>query len=184
MSTSPELPSPPQEAHEVTRVAIVGSMGVGKSTVATLVARRLSVPVVDSDSWIEEAVGTNARAFALREGVASLHRLEQRMLKDTIAGPGSFVLTPAASIVDDPECRDLLASMSLVVWLDPDPHLAHRRAIGGIHRRSITLDEYLTLHDRRRRWFAKVADLRLTGDEEPDELAEAVVARLTGRHRV
>lgn len=159
----------------VDRIAIIGSMGSGKSTVARLVGDRLSLPVIDSDSWIESRIGTSGAIIAAEMGVVELHRLEVDMLRHTIESPASFVVTPAASVVDDSVSRQLLAALPLVAWLDLDAEIGYERAVRGSHRRSLTSAEYRSLHAQRRPHFAAVAHVRLSAERSPFVLADEVV---------
>lgn len=162
------------------RIAIIGSMGSGKSTIARIVGDRLALPVIDSDTWIESRVGTSGALIAAHNGIAALHRLEADMLRHTVQSLGPYVVTPAASVVDDPVSRNLLAGLPLVVWLDVDADVGYERAVEGSHRRSLTRSDYRVLHERRQPHFAEVADLRLPADRSPDDLAAEVVRAASG----
>ena len=163
-----------------TRIAIIGSMGSGKSTVAALVADRLGVELVDSDVWIETTYGTTGAVVAARDGVEELHRIEAQLLVDTIASTEAAVIAPAASVVDAPEARQALTSLPVVAWLDVEPIVGFERARRGSHRRSLSLEEYERLDERRRVRFAEVATLRLAAERSPSELADEILDACRG----
>ncbi len=181
-ATNPDA-APKAICRSVDHIAIIGSMGSGKSTVARLVGDRLALPVIDSDSWIESRMGTSGAVIAAQKGVAELHRLEADMLRHTIESHASFVVAPAASVVDDSVSRDRLAAVQLVVWLDLDAEVGYERAVRGSHRRSLTRTEYRRLHDRRRPHLAAVANLRLSAEQPSTVLADEVVRAAAGSAR-
>ena len=82
------------------RIAVIGTMGAGKSTVGGIVAARLGLPLIDSDRWIEAKVGMTSGEYAARHGVEALHDMEATALESALDTPGGLVVTPAASVVD------------------------------------------------------------------------------------
>jgi shikimate kinase len=157
-------------------VCIVGLMGVGKSTVAHLVADRLERPVKDSDLWIETHCRESGREIAERDGVAALHAIEATMLEEALAAEDPAIITPGASVVDDQRSRRLLDESAFVVWLDLDPIIAFERSQSGSHRRSVTMGDFRHMDRRRRGAFAAVADLRLDARRPPEELADEITS--------
>lgn len=164
-------------------IVLVGSMGVGKTTVGSLVAQRLDRPLRDSDTDFHTS-HRNARELAVRQGVAALHRLEADLLLDALASPSPLVIAAAASVVDDPRCVDALRA-PFVVWLWAPPELLVPRLDSGDHRRDLGLDPaaaLTALAERRDAGYRAVADTRLdVSGRRPDELARAVLDVLPDR---
>src|SRR5215204_2035260 len=100
-------------------IVLVGLMGSGKTTVGAGLAAALGVPHRDSDAEIERDTGLTGRQHAARDGIDALHALEARHLIEALTQPGTTVISPAASILDDPASRSALRDpRHLVVWLD------------------------------------------------------------------
>lgn len=96
-------------------VWIVGMMGVGKSTVAELLARRLGRPWVDTDTLVETKTGrTVAEIFAV-EGEASFRRLEREAI-DSVAG-SPVVAALGGGAIAEPGIAARLAASGVVVAL-------------------------------------------------------------------
>lgn len=180
MSDRPH-PHSASPAPHTDRIAIIGSMGAGKTTVARLVAARLDLELFDSDAWIERETGASGSDYAEVHGVAGLHALERAMLERTLVSTERFVVTPAASVVDDPESRQLLQTLPLVVWIDVDPDVSFARAGSGTHRRRVSVADYRRLHSQRERRFRSIADVRLDGERSPEALADTVVRKALSR---
>lgn len=166
-------------------VVLVGSMGVGKTTVGSLVARHLDRPLRDSDTDFRTS-HRNARELAAGQGVDALHRLEADLLLDALASPTPLVIAAAASVVDDPRCLDALrARASFVVWLWAPPELLVPRLDSGDHRRDLGPDPaaaLAALADRRDAGYRAVADARVeVAGRSPEELAATVLDLLADR---
>lgn len=166
-------------------VVIVGLMGSGKTSVATRVAEALGRPLHDSDEDLQEWYGRNAAEHVEKYGAGVLHTREARQLREALAQALAQdpppVVAAAASVVEDPACRETLAD-ALVVWLDAPPPVLADRMRDGAHRPHFEadLEKMLTgQRERRAGWFAEVADLVIDVDRVgPDEAAAMVLAAL------
>jgi shikimate kinase len=157
------------------RVAVVGMMGSGKSTLARVLGSRLDLPVIDSDDQIVARHGVKGREYAELHGVDALHALEHDVLVDALDRPGGFVVTPAASTVEDSALRLRLREEAFVVWLDlPIPILVERMGSGD-HRRAMPEEELRRVLDRRGPLYAEMADLVITEPELPEALGDTVM---------
>lgn len=153
-------------------------MGVGKTTVADRLGRRLGLAVRDSDRDIVTLTGRSGRDIAAAEGVDDLHRLEAAVLLGALAGPDPTVVAAAGWVIEDPWCREALARRARVVVLElPLDELAARAAAGD-HRRPIDPEEMAAIGRRRRPLYDSVAELWLPAAEDPDGLVAEVVTRL------
>ena len=63
-------------------LVLVGLPGSGKSTVGRQLARRLSLPFVDSDHAIEQRLGCSIREYFEREGEDRFRDIESEVLDD------------------------------------------------------------------------------------------------------
>lgn len=121
-------------ARPIRHLALVGLMGVGKTTVGRLLAGSLHWPFADSDAAIEGREGASVREIQRRRGAPALHALEAAVLLEALREPGPSVICAAASTIEDERCRQALAQPDvLAVWLsatletmvaryDRDPH--------------------------------------------------------------
>jgi shikimate kinase len=174
-SAVPARPPRPGGRHLV----LVGSMGVGKSTVGRLLAERLGRPLRDSDADLAAAQHRSGRTVAAERGVDELHRWEADHLLDALGRPEPSVIAAAASTIDDDRCLRALQDAD-VVWLRASPGtLAHRIARQS-HRRDLGDDPAATLaHLERSRAsrYAQVAHLTLDVDDiTPEQTVDAVLS--------
>lgn len=107
-------------------VALVGMMGVGKSTVGRKLAESLGAAFVDSDEEIERAAGLSIPEIFERHGEAEFRRGERRVIERLLNGP-PIVLATGGGAYMDPETRALLKEKATTVWLRADLDLIWKR---------------------------------------------------------
>jgi shikimate kinase len=107
-------------------VSLIGLPGSGKSTVGRQLARRLQLPFIDSDHWIENRLGCSIREYFEREGEASFRDVEAQAIDELTQGaPG--ILSTGGGTVLRPENRTNLRNCSKVVYLKSSPEELFRR---------------------------------------------------------
>lgn len=156
-------------------LTILGMPGSGKSTLAERLAERSGLAHRDGDVALVARRGATAATVAADEGVDALHGLERSIAVDLLAADEPTIVTPAASVLDDPETTDLVRRRSwLVAVLDADPDLLAARGSAADHRRPMTVDELRASWAARRPAAIAVADVVLDAALPLDELVRRV----------
>lgn len=159
---------------------LVGLMGVGKSTVGAVLARRLQRQLVDSDLRIEALTGRTVKQILDADGVAEMRHCEAAALFDALADDEPRVIAAAAGVVLDAENRERLnAADAEVVWLTADPEVLAPRTAARGHRPFLDADAVGTLRrmqDEREPLYREVADRIVPVDGlTPDEIADRIL---------
>ncbi|HEX6657274.1 MAG TPA: shikimate kinase [Ilumatobacter sp.] len=162
-------------------LVLVGLMGVGKTTVGEVLARRLGRELVDSDLRIEALTGRTVKQILDGDGVAAMRRAEAAALFDGLADVEARVIAAAAGVVLDRDNRDRLnASDAEVVWLTADPAVLAPRTATRAHRPWLDDDAVGTLRhmqDEREPLYREVADRIVAVDGlTPDEIADRILS--------
>lgn len=111
-------PDEPIPVHRRT-IALVGLMGVGKSTVGRRLARRLGLPFSDGDVEIEAAAAMTVSDIFARLGESEFRAGEALVLKRLLHGP-RMVLATGGGAVLNPETRETLKARAVTVWMRAD----------------------------------------------------------------
>lgn len=161
-------------------LVFVGLMGVGKTTVARVVADRLGRRVFDSDAIIESRNGRTVREIFAEEGEASFRALETEVLVEALASSEPLVIAAAGGVVlSEANRQTLKASGAKVVWLCADPSTLVERASGGGHRPLLDGDAAGTLQrmfNEREALYREVADaIVLVDNRSVSDVVEAVL---------
>lgn len=108
----------PIPVHERT-IALVGLMGVGKSTVGRRLARRLGLPFADGDIEIEAAAGMTVSDIFSRLGEAEFRAGEARVMKRLLEAPRMVLATGGGAILNG-KTREALKARAVTVWMRAD----------------------------------------------------------------
>lgn len=100
-------------------IALVGLMGVGKSTVGRRLATRLCLPFADGDHEIESAAGMTVSEIFTSRGEGEFRSGESRVMKRLLEGP-PIVLATGGGAMMNAETRHLMKKHAVVVWMRAD----------------------------------------------------------------
>jgi shikimate kinase len=168
------------------RIVLVGLMGSGKSTVGTLLAKRLGWPMLDSDEQLRAATGLTAREFGEAHGTPALHDAEAAALLAALALPGPAVIGAAASVIENPAARAALRGPRVaVVWLRGSPAVLAARFGGQPHRPIYGPDAATVAREQaqvRDPLFASIEPIAIDVDRlSPAEIVEAALDAIRER---
>lgn len=107
-------------------IALIGLPGSGKSTVGRQLARRLQLPFVDADQWVERQLGCSIREYFEREGEAGSRDFEQQALAEIAAGGPAVIATGGGAVLREAN-RDCLRRHTRVFYLFATPEEVYRR---------------------------------------------------------
>jgi shikimate kinase len=158
-------------------VILVGPMGVGKTTVGELLARRLGTVCRDTDQDIVVSAGRPISEIFLDEGEPHFRALERDAVRTALA-EHTGVLALGGGAVLAAETRALLAGAP-VVFLDMDVAEAVKRVGLDAPRPLLMLNprkQWRELMDERRPLYTEVARAVVsTENRTPDEVADEIL---------
>lgn len=100
-------------------IALIGLSGVGKSTIARLLAEQLDWRWADIDALVVEMAGRSIAEIFVTEGESRFRKYEATALRGVLQLMTTpCVIATGGGIVLRAENRQLLRERSLVVWLD------------------------------------------------------------------
>lgn len=107
-------------------IALVGLMGVGKSSVGRRLANALSLPFRDADAEVEAAAGRSISEIFGALGEAAFRDGERRVIARLLEGPPHVLATGGGAFIS-PETRGLIKARAISIWLKADLDILARR---------------------------------------------------------
>jgi shikimate kinase len=160
---------------------LVGLMGAGKTSIGRLLAERLGLPFVDSDTEIERAGGATIDEIFALEGEATFRSGERRVIARLLSGPPAVIATGGGAYLD-PATRATLQERAISVWLKANLDTLVKRTSRRGGRPLLNQGDprkiLATLIDERYPVYGE-ADLTVeTGEESPEIVVKRVLAAL------
>ncbi len=159
-------------------LALVGMMGVGKSTVGREVARRLGRVFVDLDTAIEKTADATIPEIFETEGEAAFRSQERAALVEACASSEMSVIACGGGVVIQPANRETLRDGAIVIWLRAEASVIAQRVVATSRDRPLLTSgsSIVTaldgLMDARREAYSAAADHVI----ETDTLTATAVA--------
>lgn len=107
-------------------IALVGLMGVGKSSVGRRLAGALGLPFHDADAEVEAAAGRSISEIFGDLGEPAFREGERRVIARLLDQPPHVLATGGGAFMS-PETRQLIKSKAVSVWLKADLDVLARR---------------------------------------------------------
>ena len=107
-------------------IALVGLMGVGKSSVGRRLASALGLPFRDADAEVEAAAGRSISDIFAELGEPAFREGERRVIARLLDQPPHVLATGGGAFVN-PDTRALIKSKAISVWLKADLDVLARR---------------------------------------------------------
>jgi shikimate kinase len=189
--TAPPDPAPESSSgrHSLSlpkTVALVGLMGVGKTTIGRRLAEHFHLPFVDADEEIERAAGQSIPDIFAQHGEAYFRDGEQRVIARLLDGPVKILATGGGAMTHE-KTRLNLKARAITIWLRTDLKVLARRVANRPHR-PLLKDrdpmDVLKEHVAKRYPFYEQADIVVdTGDHSHARALDAVLQALAGHLR-
>ena len=100
-------------------IALVGLMGVGKSSVGRRLAKTLDMPFHDADEEIELAAQRTVSEIFADLGETQFREGEHRVIARLLAGPPHVLATGGGAFLNE-KTRTLMKDQATTIWLKAD----------------------------------------------------------------
>jgi shikimate kinase len=164
-------------ARQFHNIALVGFMGVGKSTVGHALASLLRFDFVDTDRVIEQRAGRRVTDIFAQQGEAHFRELEAALTQELEERRG-VVISTGGGLVTNPANVESLRRHAFIVCLWASPQVILKRVQHQTHRPLLQAPDPLTriqeLLTARRPAYQKSDHLLLVDCRSPVETARLV----------
>lgn len=163
-------------------IAIIGLMGVGKSTIGVKLAEKLGYYFVDSDSEIEDREKRAINEIFAKDGERYFREVEKKIIKDIVSRDEEMVFSLGGGAFIDEEIRKILKEKALTIWLFADiDEILHR--IGNKSNRPLLNhgDKRRVLEELAQKRYAIYGEANLkfdTSNENHDSLINKIIKKI------
>ena len=160
-------------------IVLIGYRGTGKSTVAEILGRRLSMRVVGMEDEIIRRAGKNIPEIVDESGWDHFRDMESKIAADLGAEDG-LIIDAGGGVIVRPQNIDSLKKNGIVFWLVADKRTIVERIRDDIQRPSLSgsksfVDEIAEILAERTPKYKAAADHTIdTVRSTPDEAAQTI----------
>ena len=156
-------------------IVLIGLSGCGKSTVGRRLARRLRLPLLDTDVMIEERTGRTIPDIFSREGEAGFRNMETACVKEAAEKEGVVISTGGGVILRE-ENMAALSKNGLVVFIDRHPsHILRSTTLGDRPLVQNDRDRLFRLYADRLALYRRHADVTVPNHGGPRTLKKRLL---------
>jgi shikimate kinase len=173
MSADPQV-----QGSTLPTIALIGPMGAGKTEVGRRLAKRLGVPLIDTDQLIVEKDGRSVSEIFSEESEAGFRAKEVDAVAEAAAVPGA-VIAAGGGVVLDRRNVDALRSSGEVVYLRASAAVAAARLGSGEGRPLLEGtelgDRIAQLIEDREHLYRQAAHHEVDADRSSDDVVDSLV---------
>lgn len=98
-------------------IAIIGLMGVGKTTIGAKLAERLKLYFVDCDQEIEDSERRTIKEIFSQDGEKYFRNVEKNIIQEVVQRDENVVLSLGGGAFMSEETRKVLKEKAVTIWL-------------------------------------------------------------------
>ena len=158
-------------------IFLCGFMGCGKTTVGEILAKKLGLPLIDTDAYIVEQEGKSIPDIFAQDGEPYFRKKEAEAIRTLCTQKA--VISCGGGAMLNPDSADYARKNGAVVLLDESFDTCYERIQGDTNRPIVqrsTREELHQLFDKRSGTYRAHASHVIPGGVSPEEMAERIMA--------
>ena len=165
------------------KIFLIGYMGSGKSTIASILGDILNMNVVDTDSWIEKRYGMSITDIFRDKGEAAFRAMETQCLEELLNSPDSLIVATGGGLPCYNNNIDLIQERGISVYLKLSIlHIVDRIKDSDrplvMSMNKPQLIHYVQQHLGSRRPCYKRADIKVWSKGKPHDVAQRIIKKI------
>ena len=161
-------------------IVLIGMPGVGKSTVGVLLAKALGRYFLDTDVFIQAAIGRSLQEIIDTDGLATFCKIEEDYA--TCIDLTNAVIATGGSVVYSEKAMRFLAEHGVIVHLDLPVERIEQR-LANLPTRGVVMEKGQTirsLYNQRQPLYRKYAQITIDCTDKTHEQIVVEIAEMLG----
>lgn len=163
-------------------IFLIGFMGAGKSTIATVLKEKLGMNLVEMDARIVEEQGMSINDIFAKFGESHFRDIESQLIL-TIGDEGDTIVSCGGGVVVRPENTDYMKKSGTIVFLSATPETIYERVKDNddrpILRGHMNVEYIAELMEKRRALYEAAADIKIETDgKDATEICDEIIAAI------
>ena len=158
---------------QTNNVFLIGFMGVGKSTMARILAQELQMELIEMDETIEAEQGMTINEIFAKQGEAGFRDIESAFIERISQGKRAVVSCGGGAVLRKQNVENMKKS-GKIVFLTATPQTIFERVRYSTNRPLLNGNmnvEYIAeLMERRRSIYEEAADVVIATDEKSEDM--------------
>lgn len=162
-------------------IVLCGFMGCGKTTVGKKLSKRLGVPFVDMDHYIEQKAGRKVSEIFAQLGEQAFRDMEYECAKELSKSGGTVIATGGGALTFERN-QQALRQNGRIILLNPPLSILRHRLSGDTTRpllnrpdRDAAMKE---LYEKRLPIYQRASDIVVSGKGSPNAVCQEILEAL------
>ena len=141
-------------------IFLIGMMGSGKSTIAKLLSKKLSMQYFDTDDEIEKIMGMSIQKIFNEYGEDRFRLIESSFFNE-MAKVNIAIYATGGGIVESKNNKETLKKKGVTIFLDCSIKELKRRLVNESHNRPLLKDNLNDIYKKRKEAYENSAHLTI-----------------------
>ena len=161
-------------------IFIIGMMGTGKSIIASLLSKKINIPLIDTDKDLEDILNLSLEEFFKKFSEKKFRELESTYFVEHVNSSNCIYATGGGIIINKKN-RDVLKNYGKTILLNASIETIIERLENDSKKRPLFTNKNAleNIWNERKQYYHQCSDIIIdTDNKEPQTIAKEIIKKL------